>query len=173
MKGSNGQAKMFVAAGLWIAAVVAANLTADWFVPILGMQFAVGTLFFGATFTLRDVLHRYGRKAVYVTIASGAVVTLLISLWLGVPLRILGASIVAIILAESLDTEIFHTLRERKWWIRAFSSNAFSIPTDTLLFTALAFGGILPWIDFWQVIAGDTVVKFIMGGILIWRFRNS
>lgn len=167
------RAECVAIAGVWIAAVVAANLTADWFVPVAGVQFAVGTLVFGATFTLRDWLHRHGRGAVYVTIAIGAAINLLLSIWLGVPLRIIGASFLAIVLAESLDTEVFHALRQRAWWVRALSSNALSIPADTLLFTALAFGGVLPWLDFWQVVAGDTVVKFAIGGVLIWAYQRS
>jgi hypothetical protein len=147
-------------------------MTAGWFLPILGVQFAVGTLMFGLTFTLRDWLHRFGRSTVYTTIAVGAIVNLLVSTALGISLRIIVASFIAIVLAESLDTEIFHALRRRRWWVRALSSNALAIPLDTLLFTSLAFGGILPWIDFWQVNVGDTLVKFIIGGMLIWAYHR-
>jgi hypothetical protein len=88
-----------------------------------------------------------------------AVIAANLTAWLGVPLRIIGASFLAIVLAESLDTEVFHALRQRAWWVRALSSNALSIPADTLLFTALAFGGVLPWLD--------------IGGVLIWVYQRS
>jgi hypothetical protein len=57
--------RMFGHMSLYIAAVLAANYTATWFIPlpIFGML-SVGTLIFGITFTQRDRVHRYGRKAV-------------------------------------------------------------------------------------------------------------
>lgn len=168
-----GQATQRLAiATLWIAAVIGANLTAGWFLPLLGVQFAVGTLMFGVTFTLRDMLHRFGRKTVYTTIAVGALVNLAVSFALDIPLRIILASFTAIVIAETVDTEVFHALRKRRWWVRAVSSNAIAVPLDTLLFTTLAFGGILPWVDFFEVNIGDTLVKFAVGGTLIWMYHK-
>ena len=48
---------------IYILAVLAANYTATWFIPlpIFGMV-SVGTLIFGITFTQRDRVHRYGRR---------------------------------------------------------------------------------------------------------------
>ena len=68
---------------IYILAVLAANYTATWFIPlpIFGMV-SVGTLIFGITFTQRDRVHRYGRKAVYAMILLAAVGMVLESLLL-------------------------------------------------------------------------------------------
>lgn len=141
--------------------------------PVAGVQIALGTVAFGLTFTLRDRLHAAGRRVVYTTIASGTVLSALAALATGVPLRISAASCVVILIAESADTEIFQALWRRSWLVRALSSNAVSIPLDTLLFTLLAFGGVLAARDMWQLVVGDTLLKFLIGGVLAWTFRRS
>ncbi len=71
--------------GIYITAVLAANYTATWFVPlpVFGMV-SIGTLIFGITFTQRDRVHRHGRKAVYAMILAAALGMVAESLLLGV-----------------------------------------------------------------------------------------
>ena len=54
---------MHKAMTIYIVAVLAANYTATWFIPlpIFGMV-SVGTLIFGVTFTQRDRVHRPDRR---------------------------------------------------------------------------------------------------------------
>ena len=105
---------MVVSMLFYIAAVLAANYTATWFMPlpIFGMV-SVGTLIFGVTFTQRDRVHRFGRKAVYAMILVAAVGMVLESLFLSVEWRIILASFIAIVLSEAADTEIYQQLLHR------------------------------------------------------------
>lgn len=153
-------------AAIYILATLAANYTADWFIPlpIFGLV-SVGTLFFGITFTQRDRVHRHGRKAVYAMILAAAVLNVLESVFLGVSWRIIVASFTAIILAETADTEVYHRLLQRPWLQRVVGSNAVSIPVDTVLFTAIAFAGVFPVITLVQIVFGDIVLKTIIGAV--------
>lgn len=162
---------MYRSALIYCLAVWLANYTATWFIPlpVFGMV-AVGTLFFGVTFTQRDRVHRYGRGAVYTMILIAAIGMVAESVLLAVPWRIIGASFVAILLAETADTEVYQRLLSRSWLRRVIGSNAVSIPIDSLLFNLLAFAGVFAPALLAQIIVGEIVVKTITGGITaLWR----
>ena len=157
---------LIAAATVYTACTLLANYTLDSFLP-LGDFFLlnVGTLFFGITFTQRDRVHRYGRRAVYLTILVAASANVVLAASLGTPLRYVAVSFLSIVLAESADTEIFQRLRDRRWLTRVASSNAVSAPLDTLIFTLLAFWGedfaTPAWLT--QVIVTDVLVKYGSG----------
>jgi hypothetical protein len=156
---------------IYIIAVLAANYTATWFIPlpIFGMV-SVGTLIFGITFTQRDRVHRYGRKAVYAMIMLAAVGMVLESLLLEVPWRIILASFIAIVLSEAADTEIYHQLLHRSWLQRVTGSNLVSIPLDSLLFNLIAFMGVFEPAMLVAIIFGEIVTKFTTGALAaLWR----
>jgi len=161
--------------------------------PGTGILVSVGTLVFGITFTQRDRMHAKGRRFVYAVIAISAVLNLLMLMsyryiwgdwviqqfskagleWLRVSAemlmdngwRVFLASFLAIIIAESADTEIFHLYRDRSWLGRVLRSNSVSIPVDSLLFNLIAFGGssFFPAIILMKVILGEIVAKFVVG----------
>lgn len=156
---------------VYILAVLLANYTAIMFVPlpVFGLV-SVGTLIFGVTFTMRDHVHAYGRKAVYTMIAAAAVLMVLESVFLAVPWRIIGASFTAIVLAEATDTEIYQRLLHRSWFVRVLGSNAISIPIDSVLFNVLAFVGVFTVPILVAIVFGEIVVKFATGGLVaLWR----
>ena len=158
--------------------------------PFGTLQVAVGTIIFGITYTQRDRMHHRGRRFVYGVIAATAVLALVVLLgfahlfaeplaswaeargwtWLGggwrdlaaTSARVYAASFLAILLAESADTEVYHRLRNRSWMVRVLRSNAVSIPLDTLLFTLIAFGGVFPWTMIVGNVAGDLAVKGVV-----------
>jgi hypothetical protein len=153
---------------IYILAVLGANYTTtpEWFIPLpLFGQVAFGTFLFGATFTQRDRLHSAGRVWVYGTIAVAAFANVLMSAVLGVPLRIIIASFTAILLSETADTEIYQKLIQRSWFVRVAGSNAVSIPLDTLLFTLIAFWGVLPLDQIFALLVGETVIKYLVGAV--------
>lgn len=160
---------------LYILATLSANVLATTFVTLPGgAMVAVGTLMFGATFTLRDRVHQRGRRTVYLMIAVAAIANVIMAALIGVPWRIIAASFLAIVLAESADTEVYQRLRSRSWWVRVAGSNAVSVPLDTVLFTCLAFAGVFPPSVLFAIIIGDMLVKFIVGGIVaLWRQNSS
>lgn len=152
---------------IYVLAVLLANYTAIWFMPlpIFGMV-AVGTILFGITFTARDYVHRLGRYRVYTMIAIAALASTCLSLIGAVPWRIVLASIIAIVLSETADTEIYQRLLSQKWLVRVTGSNLISIPLDTVLFNCLAFLGVFPWAMLVAIMLGEIVVKFLVGGIV-------
>lgn len=161
---------------VYILAVLFANIYADDFLPLpLFGQVAIGTFFFGITFTARDRIHyRFGRRRVYLAIALAVVVNIVaaivINIIAGIPLagslRILGASFLSILIAETADTEVFHALRQRSWLARVTASNAVSIPIDTVLFTLIAFLGVFPGTILVSIIFGDMLAKFGIGALV-------
>jgi uncharacterized PurR-regulated membrane protein YhhQ (DUF165 family) len=156
---------------IYILAVLIANYTATWFIPlpIFGML-SVGTLVFGVTFTQRDRVHRYGRKPVYLMIFIAAAGMVLESLFLGVEWRIIAASFIAIILSETADTEIYQKLLRRSWIQRVIGSNLISIPLDSLLFNVIAFAGVFNPGMLVAIIFGEIVAKFATGTLAaLWR----
>jgi hypothetical protein len=162
---------MIPAMSVYIGAVLAANYTAMWFIPLpIFGKVSVGTLIFGITFTQRDRVHRYGRKAVYGMILAAAVGMVLESLFLEVPWRIILASFIAIVLSEAADTEIYHKLLHRSWLQRVTGSNLISIPLDSILFNLIAFLGVFQGPLLVAIIFGEIVTKFTTGALAaLWR----
>lgn len=158
---------------IYISAVLSANYTATWFVPLpfFGLV-ALGTLLFGATFTARDYAHRLGRSKVYAMIGIAAISSAVLAGLGATPWRVVVASVIAIILSEIADTEIYQGLLDRPWLERVFSSNIVSIPLDTILFNVLAFGGVFSGTILVTIVVGEIIVKFVVGGVVaLGRFR--
>jgi len=163
--------KYIIHALIYVLATLGANYTAAWFIPfpIFG-QVAVGTFIFGVTFTQRDRLHHAGRQWVYGTIVIAALANVLMSAWLAVPMRIIVASFLAIVLAETADTEIYQKLLRYPWLVRVAGSNAVSVPLDTLLFTLVAFAGVLSTTEIVALLFGETITKYAIGIVVaLWR----
>ncbi len=164
-----------LAAVIYVLAVLGANLTATWFVPLpIFGQVAVGTFIFGFTFTQRDRMHVRGRKFVYGVIALATLLSVALSAFGHVPARIILASVVAIAIAETADTEIYQRLLAKSWWHRVLTSNAISIPLDSLFFNLVAFAGVFAPRMLVSIIFGEIVVKTAVGAVAaIWRSRRE
>ncbi|WP_407570094.1 VUT family protein [Deinococcus altitudinis] len=158
---------------LYVLSILLANLTLNRFIalPIYG-QLSVGTIFFAAVFTLRDRIHRHGLKAVYIAIGLALIVNTLAAFYTGTPWRFIGASFLAILVGELADTGIYQRLLHRSWWVRVLSSNAVSVPIDSVLFTLLAFSGDMTWNMIFQIIFADIVVKYLIAALLAVRGRG-
>lgn len=149
---------------IYVVAVLVANYTAETFIqlPIFGLL-AVGTLVFGITFTARDYVHRAGRPLVYGMILVAAILATLMSLSFQVPMRIIIASFTAIVIAETADTEVYQRYISDTWLVRVLKSNLVSVPLDTILFTLIAFLGVMSTFDLLQIIFADILYKFAVG----------
>lgn len=161
--GLGRHAVMLAAMAVYVSCTLLANYTFDSFLPVAGFFLLnVGTLFFGVTFTQRDRVHGFGRRAVYAMILSAAAANVALSSHLGTPLRYVGVSFLSIVISETTDTEIYQRLIHRRWITRVASSNAVSAPMDTLIFTFLAFLGQSFATAHWfvQVIFTDILVKY-------------
>ena len=158
----------------------------------------MGTFIYPVTFTLRDIVHKLlGRRAARTLIVSAAVVNLAMSayfaftveirsdpVWglgeeyaaiLGPLWRIVIASIVAEVVSELLDTEVYHLwvtrVTRKLQWLRVLVSNSVSVPVDNVIFAVGAFGALpllqdhaltLPWAEVWDIFVVNLVVKYVV-----------
>ncbi len=165
---------LIVTIGLYVLAILLANLTLDRFIqlPAFGLL-SVGTLFFAAVFTLRDRIHRAGGlNAVYVAIALALTVNVAAAVWLDTPMRFIGASFLAILVSELADTVVYQRLIRRSWWTRVLASNAVSVPLDSVIFTLLAFYGDMSTREMTEIVFADVLAKYLIAtvfAIRVWR----
>lgn len=154
---------------------------------VLGLAVDMGTFIYPITFTLRDVVHKVlGKRNAQTLILTAGVINLLMSaylMWAAIvpsdpswglgkefkailaPIwRIVIASIVAEVVSELVDTEIYHwyvtRITRRFQWLRVLISNAVSVPTDNLIFVIGAFGWTLPWSVIWQIFLFNFLIKY-------------
>ena len=157
--------------GIYLASTLIANVASLRIVEVFGWSLDAGTLIYPITFTLRDVIHKVaGKAAAKVAIFVGAFVNLLMAgyYWvvanlspdmavgeqtewvkvLGPQWRIVLASIVAMVIAELIDTAVYskwvQRFGQKHQWGRVLSSNAISSPIDSLVFAFIAFYGLMP-----------------------------
>jgi hypothetical protein len=170
----------------YIAAQMLADITSLKIVPFLGMSMDAGTLVYPLTFTLRDLVHKVAGKrgARVLILAAGAINLLMAGLfWLVSRLpydpaagpqadwdavlapvwRIVLASIVAEIISELIDTEIYQLwvqrVTRRFQWMRVLASNAVSLPLDSLIFVWIAFGGVYASAVVWSIFWANVLLK--------------
>lgn len=165
---------------------------------VAGFAVDMGTFIYPITFTLRDVVHKVlGKRNAQTLIIMAAVINLVMAVYLawvarvpsdpdwglgdsfsailGPVWRIVIASILAEIVSELIDTEIYHwfvtRITTRYQWARVLTSNSVSIPIDNLIFAVIAFGPLpglensplsLPWPVVWQIFLFNLVVKYLV-----------
>jgi uncharacterized PurR-regulated membrane protein YhhQ (DUF165 family) len=88
-------------------------------------------------------------------------------------MRIVLGSIITAIIAELIDTRVYHIWVRgptRKWpqWTRVFASNAVSIPVDSILFPLIAFTGIVGFNVMLQMFWTNITVKAITTVLVFW-----
>lgn len=177
-----------IVSAAYIAAQMLADIASLRIVLIAGMSIDAGTFIYPLTFTLRDLVHKTaGVKAARVLIVTAAAINLVMAgfFWFVAKLpadpqvgpqlefatvlspvwRIVFASIVAEVISESIDTEAYRFWVEkvtRKYqWARVLVSNSLSVPLDSLVFSWLAFGGLLPSAVVWSIVLSNIIVKGI------------
>ncbi|MGD2096656.1 MAG: queuosine precursor transporter [Desulfobacterales bacterium] len=173
-----------------IAVYIAAQLLSDIgslkIARVAGFSIDAGTFIYPLTFTIRDLVHKQlGKKVARTVIILAAGINLFMAAFfqfaawlpqdaawglgreferiLGPVWRIVIASITAEVIAELIDTEVYHFwvahITQRYQWARVLSSNAVSIPTDSLIFCWLAFGFTLPHSVVWSIFWANIIVK--------------
>lgn len=156
---------------------------------VFGLAVDMGTFIYPITFTLRDVVHKVlGKRSAQTVIITAAVINLFMAAYfswvaripsdpdwglgrefsaiLGPIWRIVVASILAEVVSELIDTEVYQwyvdRFGQRNQWARVVLSNAVSIPVDSLIFSIGAFGWALPWDVVWQIFVFNLVVKYLV-----------
>ena len=183
------------AVGAYVGAQVIADVTSLKIGTFADRAVDMGTFVYPITFTLRDVVHKaLGKRAARTLVLTAAVVNVFMALYLqwaarapsdvSYPLgaefeavlaplwRITVASIVAEVVSELVDTEVYHwfvrRVTTRHQWARVATSNAVSVPIDNVIFAVGAFGAIpgfadhaltLPWAVVWDIFVVNITVK--------------
>lgn len=162
--------RTIVLVGLYLAAIVAANLSvAHW-----GASAAIynAFLFIGLDLVTRDSLHDMWRgrliRNMALLIATGSALSYVLGLALGTgPFvgRIALASCIAFAAAAAADAVAYHLLRNRTWYERANQSNLAGAAVDSLVFVALwpfGFAFTLAFTLFAAKVAGGVVWSFLL-----------
>lgn len=174
--------------GAYVAAALMANVMSVRILWLGGFSIDAGTLTYPLTFTLRDIVHKVGGTAVaraLIIATAGLTALMAVMLWATAALpgdpnatgsaqtefgavltpvvRITVASILAQVVAELIDTEVYRgwvrRFGARAQWGRVLSSNAVSVPVDSVLFAVIAFAGDLPSSVVWSIIVANVLVK--------------
>lgn len=146
----------------YVGVIVLANwASTHWAALSLGsLLVPAGTLWAGATFTLRDLLHdALGPRGVAVAIAAGGVLS-----WLLASSRIAVASAAAFTVSELLDSTIYTWLQTQTRLRAMVGSNVAGLLADTALFVPLAFGSFVAMPG--QVL-GKTVATAVTVAVII------
>lgn len=148
-------------AGIYIAALVAANLLVAW----LGVWFSLVNAFvlIGLDLSLRDKLHDLweGDKLPIKMgglIATASIVSYVINPATGM---IAFASLAAFSLSMVADAFAYQYLKGKNWLIRANGSNVAGSAVDSVVFPTIAFGGLML-----EIVALQFVAK--VGGGYVW-----
>jgi hypothetical protein len=175
-----------VLASAYVGAQILADVASLRIVEVAGITMDGGTLIYPFTFTLRDLVHKAAGIATaraLIFTAAGMNVIMAVLFWIVAALppdlvvgpqtefgavlspvyRIVLASIIAEIVSELIDTEVYKRWVDRfseKWqWGRVLTSNAVAIPIDSVIFVVIAFGGVIPAAAVVAIIWGNILVK--------------
>jgi len=175
-----------VVISLYIAAQLLSDIASLKITLLAGFSMDAGTFIYPLTFTIRDLVHkRLGKLAARKIIVVAAGINLFMALFfhfvawlpqdpawglgkefsviLGPVWRIVIASIIAEVFSELIDTEIYDLwqsrITQKYQWMRVLTSNAVSIPIDSLIFCWGAFGFLLPHNVVWSIFFANVIVK--------------
>ncbi len=188
---SRGATVIALLAGAYIAAQMLADVSSLRLVDLFGKAVDGGTFIYPITFTLRDLVHKVaGKKVARALIVAGATINLFMAglFWLvarmplvadsglqselfadvlGPVWRIVFASIIAEVVAELIDTEVYaawvRRFGRRHQWGRVLASNGVALPIDSVIFALIAFSGVGP---LEAVVPGSVVAEIIWLNIL-------
>lgn len=180
---------------VYIAAQMVADIASLKIGMIAGLAVDMGTFIYPLTFTLRDLVHKsLGKRNAQVLIITAGIINLAMVLYLmwtaAVPSdpnslggsefavifaplwRIVFASIIAEVVSELTDTEVYHLFVTRvttRWqWLRVLVSNSVSVPIDNLIFVLFAFSPFVflgvqfvdSWAVTWEIFVFNLLVKY-------------
>ena len=163
-----GKVGLFV----WIAiATVMVNIEVLKCVTMFGLAMTLGNVLYGSTFLATDILsEQYGgktaRRAVLIGVACSVISTVIFQISLlfvpnefdfasgamktifALAPRICISSLLCYYLSNTIDTYLYDFIRrstgEKALWLRNNGSTLISQAIDSILFTLLAFGGMMP-----------------------------
>jgi uncharacterized PurR-regulated membrane protein YhhQ (DUF165 family) len=146
--------------GIYIAALIVANLLVAWFGPWFSAINAF--VLIGLDLSLRDKLHEQWQNDKLILKMGGLIAVASVISYLLNPAAgaIALASFVAFALAMIADTIAYHFLRKKSWMIRSNGSNVAGAAVDSIAFPTIAFGGLMP-----EIVALQFIAKIMGGGV--------
>lgn len=186
---------MILCSCLYLALVTFANLGSLRIITLLGLSLDGGTLLYPFTFTMRDVLHKKtgaSHTRFVILLTAGLNLLMFAFCWLvGIlpadptvgaqseyllvlapGFRLVLGSILAMALAELLDTGIYSLVRSRcgsrRQWLRVLLSNAISVPVDTVIFLLVAFGGRYSGQTLLALFLSNILLKYLVAAAAFW-----
>lgn len=177
-----------ISSGLYISFQLFANILSTKIAVLPFFHLAVdgGTIIYPFTFTLRDFVHKtWGRKNARQVVILAALlnIVMVFLFWLIgkmqadaswayqeayqhilLPVfRITVASIVAQVISELLDTEVFSRIYKKFNDVLAvLASNFVGLLADSIIFCLIAFLGALPFSTVLQIIFVNILIKLVM-----------
>lgn len=179
--------RIIIVIAAYIAAQMLSDITSLKIALVAGLSIDAGTFIYPITFTLRDLAHKtVGVAGTRVLILTAAVINIVMAFafWFTAQLpadplvgpqtsyaevlspvwRIVVASILAEVIAELIDTEIYQLwvtrVTRRYQWARVLVSNVVSVPIDSVIFGIVAFAGVLPP----EVVTDIIIVNILVKG---------
>lgn len=145
---------------LYLAAIVAANLSVAYFGPVSTIVNAF--LFIGLDITTRDMLHeRWENKYLWLRmgalIAGGSALSWLLNKNAG---SIALASVIAFAASGLADTIVYTLMARFSRFEKVTGSNIVSAAVDSVVFPWVAFGSFMP------LIAGGQLLAKVVGGFV-------
>lgn len=177
-----------LSSAMYVAAQVSANVMSTKIVslPWAGLSVDGGTIIYPITFTLRDFVHKtWGKNNARQLVIIAAALNLIIAglfwivgklpadpTWLFqdayqnilMPIgRIVIASIIAQVIAELVDTEVFSIVYKKiNDVLAAFASNFVGLIIDSIIFSLIAFAGVLPMATVVSIIIANILIKLVV-----------
>lgn len=182
--------KLFGKVGMYcwmVFATVVANIEAAKCVDMFGLSVTLGNVLFSSNFLCTDILHenhggKTARRAVWVAFGILFVFVGLEQLTLlfkpndvdmvdsalhtvfGLVPRLALASALTFLCSNMLDTYLYGwwSKKTKQIWIRNNGSTLVSQAVDSVLFSILAFAGVFPWQDVWEIALTTYLIKIIV-----------
>jgi len=181
-----------LSAALYIAFQLFANIlsTKIALLPLIHLSVDGGTVIYPFTFTLRDFVHKtWGKRQArfVVVLAASLNIVMVVLFWLIgkmqpdptwpfqeaynsilMPVwRITAGSIIAQVIAELIDTELFSVIYKKTGkkfgdMLGVFCSNGVALVFDSVIFSVIAFAGVLPWDTVLQIIISNILIKLVI-----------
>lgn len=175
----DSDSKFWILVGLFVSSIIASNLMGNKIADFGIFETGVGILIFPFSYLALDIIQEVKGKEVARKVLFGSLVALVLVMVVtfiavslpsakrdfypveynkvfGVSLRVMVASLIAFILSELSDIEIFARIKkwthEKMLYLRATGSTLVSQFVDTMIFMFIAFYGISPKHDVWYLI---------------------
>lgn len=172
---------------IFVAGLIISNITAAKIVTFWGLIAPAAVVVYPLTFLMTDIIGEiWGKKEANRTVRNGLICQLIslaligaaiilpvapfadnqaaFTAILGNTFRMVFASLIAYMAAQSWDVFMFHFLKNKTEgkhkWLRNNASTMSSQAIDTLIFITIGFYGVVP--NIWAMVASQYIIKFVL-----------